>query len=104
MAAKVNFIFGSDGTQYPVKVTATSTSFYSKLQTGYNQAPAGASIKAWGTEFDENLVLNRPGTVVFSGGYSNDFSTRTGTTTLHGTLTINSGSKMVVNKLTIQRP
>jgi hypothetical protein len=74
-----------------------TTTYYSTLQTAYNEAPAGSTIRAWGTDFTENLNANINKAVTLEGGYNSDHTSNSGHTTLHGILTIENGSLTAEN-------
>ena len=58
-----------------------------------------ASMLATNATFDEDFTLDRPISVSLTGGFSTDFATNTGYTSLHGILTVQSGSLTVNNFL-----
>ncbi len=71
--------------------------YFSTLQAAYDAAPAGSTIKAWGTDFTENLNAITNKSVVLKGGYNSTYTNNSGYTTLHGVLTIGTGSLTVEN-------
>lgn len=89
--------------QHQVKFNVGSTPYYfSTIQGAYNAAASGTNIQLWGTEFTENVICGNAKTIVLQGGYNQDFSAVSGKTTLKGKLTVNSGSRLNVNNLTIE--
>lgn len=68
---------------------------YSSLQTAYNAALPGGVIKAWGMEFNENLICKDNKAVILKGGYNNDYTSYNRNTALNGALTIKRGSLTV---------
>lgn len=65
---------------------------YTSLTSAYTAATTGSTIIALDTEMPENLTLDQNKMVTLKGGYSTDFTTRSGlTTVLKGTLRISSG-------------
>jgi YD repeat-containing protein len=62
----------------PVQIGNT---FYTSLQSAYNAAPDGNTIKARALEFIEDLSVNRNITVTLQGGYDCSYSTYSGNTT-----------------------
>lgn len=81
--------------------TMVDSTPYGTLNNAYNAVPADGIIKAREMIFVEDLTLNRDISFTLEGGYSDDFSTRPGLTTLDGVLTIANGS-MVIDGLIIQ--
>jgi hypothetical protein len=75
----------------PVKNQSTGI-FYSSLQTAYNAAADGAAIRSQAVILVENLNANRAITVTLDGGYECGYSSKTGSTTLTGSVTTNNGA------------
>lgn len=75
--------------------------YYSSIQTAYDAAADGDLIQVMAEELAGDLSLNRVITITFDGGYDCSYSTRSGVTTLKGTLTINAGT-VVVNNLRVE--
>jgi hypothetical protein len=72
------------------------------IKTAYNRLVGGNMLKIRALDFTENpLNLDLSMSVQVSGGYNCDFSSNTGSTTVHGTLTI-SGGPVTVEKLIIK--
>lgn len=65
---------------------------YGTLANAYNDIATNGVIEAKGLIFEEDLTLNREVVFTLRGGYSDDYSSRTGGTTLNGVLKILSGS------------
>jgi hypothetical protein len=95
----VTAIFNKD-TTHAVYLPGTST-YYTSLQAAYDAATTGATIRAWGTTYSENLICNQSKTILIKGGYNQGYTSQTGTTVLNGTLTLSQGTT-VVEKLIIQ--
>jgi hypothetical protein len=77
-----------------------SSSYYTSLQAAYDNSPDPGTIKAWATEYVENLRCNQVKNVTMEGGYNEGYTTNTGYTTLKGNLTIANGS-LICDKLII---
>ncbi len=74
---------------------------YGSLSSAYGAVPAPVVLEAQALTFVEDLTLNR--TVVFTlmGGYSPDYFSRTGYTTLQGRLTVGTGT-VTIDRLIIK--
>ncbi|MFZ4859179.1 MAG: hypothetical protein ACOYL3_22605, partial [Desulfuromonadaceae bacterium] len=90
--------FGKD-TEHAVLIDTPSTTYYPALQQAFLAALPSAVIKAWGTDFTENLLLNKNGAVTIKGGFNEAYTSNSGKTTLHGTLTVRKGKVIVENLL-----
>jgi hypothetical protein len=84
-----------------VRIDSTTQTYYSSILDAYTSAATGNIIKAWGTDFTEILGLNSGKAVTLRGGFDSTYTTNSGFTTLHGALTIGTGS-LIVDKLAIQ--
>ena len=74
------------------------STYYSSIQSAYNAASTGQTIQVQEDTFTENLTFNRAVNVTIAGGYSSDWSTSTGTTSIAGNVTENSsGGKVTFN-------
>jgi YD repeat-containing protein len=73
-----------------VKIAGKSS--YDTLQDAYNAAVDGDTIQAQAVVFSGNLTANRDISITLDGGYSCDFLSKSGITTLRGAMTINSGT------------
>jgi hypothetical protein len=66
------------------------------LQDAYNQAPESDVIKALDRTYEETLTADRPVTVTLEGGYTDTtWTSRSGFTTLQGTLVIVNGGLII---------
>jgi YD repeat-containing protein len=74
-----------------------TTSNYSTLQDAYDNAPNPGTVKAWGTDFTEDLKASVNKNVTLTGGYDSGYSSNSSNTTLIGTLTVGSGSVVIEN-------
>lgn len=73
-------------TTYAINPINRGSTNYTTLQAAYNAASDGDIIKVQATSLTGNLSINRNITVTIDGGYSNDFTTKTGDTSLKGML------------------
>jgi hypothetical protein len=90
----ISATFGS----YPVKKTpGSSSSYYFTIHSAYDASSGGDLIQAQAGDLTENLLFDLDIAVTLSGGYQSDFSAQSGFTTIHGSLTINSGTLIVEN-------
>lgn len=71
------------------------------LQEAYSQAPDGDVIKALDRTYEENLTADRPVTLTLEGGYADTtWTSRSGFTTLQGTLEIVDGG-LIIDSLVV---
>jgi len=77
------------------------TTVYQKLQDAFNETYAGATIKAFATEFIENLALNRDISIYLDGGYDGSYTSNSGITTVKGSVTIERGM-ITINRVNLQ--
>lgn len=89
--------------QHQVRIDIGSTpSYFSTIQSAFDAAPTDATIKLWGTLFTENVIFSGAKAIDLQGGYNAAFTAVSGRSIINGRLTINSGSKLNVNNLTIE--
>jgi serine protease AprX len=74
---------------------------YPSLTAAYGAAASGAVISAWGITFHEDLLCAEDKAITLKGGYNEGYTANVGYTTLHGKLTVGSGS-LSVDKLIIR--
>ena len=74
-----------------VKQPGTPPTYFATIQDAYGQAADGTTLYLTNIAFTEDLTFNRPVTISLVGGYDETYSTRSGMTTLHGTLVISDG-------------
>jgi hypothetical protein len=74
---------------------------YKSLQLAYNNAAINDTVQVQAVILEESPVLNRKIGITIKGGYDSLFSTTSGTTKIHGKLTIQSGT-VIVNGITIR--
>ena len=75
--------------------------YFSTLQAAYNAATPDLSVRAWGTDFTEQLNANLDKAVTIRGGFNAAYSANSGYTTLHGRLNVSKGS-LTVERLVIR--
>lgn len=68
----------------PVRITGATPRYFSALQEAYNAASDGETIQVQAVTLMQNLDANRSVSVILQGGYSSDYMTQTGDTTLNG--------------------
>jgi hypothetical protein len=87
---------------HQVRLDGIAPTYYSTIMSAMGNAATGNTIKAWGTDFTENISLNSNKSLIIKGGYDNiDYSTNTGNTVIKGTLKISNGT-LKVEKLIIR--
>lgn len=85
------------------KARIGTSNYFPSLTLAYQAASAISSdtIQAWGTDFTENLTCDDFKHVIVSGGFNGDYSSSASRyTSLHGVLTLKSGS-LTVDRLVI---
>lgn len=87
-----NTTYVSQPTSYgfPVRLEQSGTTRYSTIQQAFNSAMSGTVMKLATTNFTENLIFGRGIALALRGGFNNTFSTVTGTTSIVGTVTVQS--------------
>lgn len=83
----------------PARIFGVAFSYYQSILAAYRNAPIGSSInlQTRAADFDEPFTLDRDITVNLQGGYDGSYGEQIGYATLHGTVTIASGSLIVEN-------
>jgi Protein of unknown function (DUF1566)/Carboxypeptidase regulatory-like domain/Divergent InlB B-repeat domain len=84
-----------------VRQDAAPFIFYPSLQNAFDHAPTSALLRAWATTYTEGLNLTRALSLKVFGGYSQDYTSQTGVTTIVGLLRIASGS-LVADRVAIR--
>ncbi len=79
------------------RIQGASPAYFSLLESAYNAASSGSVIQATTHYFSEDLLLNKNIAVTIEGGYDSTYATNTGYSTLHGSLTIGSGTLTAEN-------
>jgi hypothetical protein len=83
------------------QVSLDGTGYYPTLQAAYDAAASGCIIKLWAVDFTEDIFCNRPVEMTFQGGYDSGYTSTTGETVIHGTVSISDGT-VIVDGLSIQ--
>ena len=87
------------GSQPNVKIAGTGNT-YMTLQDAYNAAADGALILTQGINLTGNLLANRNISVRVDGGYDSSFTTKTGNTSLRGTIqTLTGGGSLTLGNI-----
>jgi hypothetical protein len=76
----------------PVRIAGTTPVSYTSLQNAYNAAVNDNEIQIQNMVLTENVNMSDNKTVTIKGGYDCNYSARSGSTTINGTLTISNGS------------
>ena len=79
------------------RIEGTSPTYWSSLQSAYDNAGSVGVIHAWGVRFQEDVTANGSKQITIAGGYNGAYGSVTGTTTLNGKLTISNGCLTVGN-------
>ena len=74
-----------------------NTNYFNTVQDAYNAAANGNILQISAMVFNEDILLNRDITTIFSGGYDCEYEIITGYSTVDGTMTINNGTVTVKN-------
>lgn len=85
-------------TAHKTRIGDTS-SYRSTLQEAYDDSPNPGTVKAWATDFSEELTCGKTKDVTLKGGYNGGYTSNTGYSTLQGKITVQSGSLTVENLL-----
>jgi hypothetical protein len=67
------------------------------LQTPFDNVSEGGAVQLQATDLAGNVNVNRGVSFTLSGGYDPGYSTQSGTTTIHGTVTFSAGTVTVEN-------
>jgi parallel beta-helix repeat protein len=82
---------------HSVLIDLPATKYYTSISAAYLDISGSTVIKVWGTDFTEDLLLDKSIDVTFEGGFDAGYNTNTGNTTLHGTVTVMRGSLAIEN-------
>jgi len=86
----------TSGCAYPdVRIAGTSPDYYSYLQDAYNAAGTTATIESHDIMFNEGMNCNLDKTITFIGGYTCDYSSIAGQTTINGNMIISNGTFII---------
>ena len=91
-------------TDYPARLTGATTVNYVSLQSAYNAAANGNTVQGSMYDHFESLRLDRNVAVTLDGGYSCDYSSKTGNLTIKGEMTIANGSVIVSGNIILAEP
>lgn len=72
-------------------------SYSPTIQAAYDAATPGDLIRMWATDFTESPACGADKAVVLSGGYDEGYTANSGTTNIHGAITIAGGTVSVEN-------
>ncbi|MBI5142778.1 MAG: hypothetical protein HZA20_11410 [Nitrospirae bacterium] len=95
ISAVFNVTTDADCTGHTIRISGTAPRYFSTIQSAYNAAASGEVIQSASLTFTENLSINRAISVTLDGGYSCDYTAKTGKTTIQGRMDINSGTASV---------
>lgn len=84
-----------------VRVDLPSVAQYSTLYDAYQSSVTGATIQAWGTSFNESLVLNKNIDIKINGGCNASYGACSDVTTVAGKMVVKAGT-IKVNRLAIR--
>jgi hypothetical protein len=78
----------------PVRISPTYE-YYTTVMNAYNDSSSGQTIQLRATTFTENVNIIRSGTITFKGGYSCDYSSRSGFSYVKGKMTVRNATAKV---------
>ena len=81
----------------PIRLEGGFSTYFSFLQHALNAAGSGTLLKLTAAQYSETLLVNTNTTYTIRGGYNSSHSSRTGTTQLNGSLTVQLGTLTVEN-------
>jgi DNA-binding beta-propeller fold protein YncE len=96
-----NMTISAQFQQARAKRTGTSTHYFYTLTDAYATASENDNIQALAATFEGDLNLNHAVRVLLSGGYAAGFSSQTGSSEIHGALTISLGAA-IVDRITVK--
>jgi hypothetical protein len=86
---------------HSVLIDMPTLKYYPSITAAYLDISSATIIKAWGTDITDSLILDKNIAVTIKGGYDSGYISNSGTTTLHGTITVKQGS-LTVEHLVVQ--
>jgi hypothetical protein len=92
----INATFGINK-EKSVLIDLDTMRYYSAISTAYLASSSPVVIKSWGIDFTENLLFNNNVAVTLDGGYSANYMSKNGYTSIYGTITIGGGVLTVDN-------
>jgi hypothetical protein len=84
-----------------VRIDGTDN-YYGTIQPAYDSYGGVKTVLAQGIDLVEDLLFNEGKTITLNGGYDDTFSSITGVTTIHGSLTIIGGDKVTISDIIIR--
>ena len=84
-------------TNFPIMVTGATSLFFNSLQSGFDAATNGETIKIQAVTLTENPYIDRNIAVILRGGYDCDYVADSSYSKLTGTLTVSNGTVLVSN-------
>jgi len=94
-------ISGPGGSGPVMLWSGAPVNYFSDPQAAHNDSAAnGKTIRAWAMTFSENLTITKAVTLI--GGYSADFASPAGYTTIEGKMTIDGGGAATVSNLILR--
>ncbi len=90
-------VMGGSCPNYPVRIIRGVPLYYMTIQEAYIAAGAGEVIQSQNIMFTGDLNIDLNKSVTITGGYSCDYATMFGTTTINGNLSISSGDVTIEN-------
>lgn len=94
--ATVTATFNKDSA-HAVRWDIPSIKYFSSIHDAYSQATSAVTIKAWGIEFTEDLLLNKGIGITLKGGFNAGYIANTERSILHGLIVVGKGSLTVEN-------
>ncbi len=82
-------------TVHQVQTGTGTAAYYATIQEAYGGVGVEDTIRLWATDYTEDLFFDADKIITLVGGYDEQYLTRTGFTTLHGSLTIGRGTVIV---------
>jgi YD repeat-containing protein len=90
--------------RFPVRIARATPVYFQTIQDAYNASVDGDIIQSQALVISGDLIVNHNISVILDGGYSLDFSTKTGNTNLKGVMTTTAGGgNITVKDLVIQK-
>jgi hypothetical protein len=81
----------------PARIVDTTPDYYSKFQDAYDAAGNLDTVQTHDTVFDEDLNITHSKLVKLESGFSCDYESVTGTTTINGNMTVSAGTLVIQN-------
>ncbi len=81
----------------PVRVAGITPVYYSTLQSAYDYAGNGDTIQSHDIVFNGDMYIDLDKTIILESGYSCDYSTNTGVSSIYGNMIVSSGTITVLS-------